>query len=632
MPSPADSPPAAPSALELGRQLQSRFGEAVSGPVEFRGEATVRVADPGRIPEICAFARRELGFDFLVDITSVDQGETAPRFTIVYELYGFTHRQHLRLTADLPEENAEAPTVTPVWRGADWLEREVYDMMGIRFAGHPDPRRILMWEGYPHHPLRKDFPLEGRPTDLPEVAFTLPAPLEGGPFVAATGSPHATDREPRARRPLRADPGSPNPAAAAARSLAFPDAAARARGPLPGSRPGGPEPAGDTLVLNMGPSHPATHGVLRILLELDGEIVRKATPDIGYLHRGDEKIAEHMTYAQFIPYTDRLDYLAPLANNVAYVLAVEKLLGIDDRLTPRCQYIRVICCELARISAHLLGLGCFAMDLGAMTVFLYAFTEREKVYNLVEALSGARFTASYTRIGGLARDLPPDWTRQLRQFLHEVVVTIDDIDRLLTRNRIFVDRTRGVGAIPRDMAIDFGLTGPNLRASGVDHDLRRDHPYLAYRDLAFEVPTGTAGDCYDRYLVRMEEMRQSVRLLHQCLDHLPDGPIDIPDGKVVLPPKRQVLTRMEELIHQFMLVTQGVNAPPGQVYFAAENPKGELGFYISSRGGGVPHRLKIRSPSFVSISLLPHLLPGLMISDIMAVLGSLDFVMGECDR
>ncbi|MDB6016803.1 MAG: NAD(P)H-quinone oxidoreductase subunit [Pedosphaera sp.] len=389
---------------------------------------------------------------------------------------------------------------------------------------------------------------------------------------------------------------------------------------------------GEKMVLNMGPSHPATHGVLRIVLELDGEIITKAAPDIGYLHRGDEKIAENMTYTQFIPYTDRLDYLAPLANNVAYALAVEKLHGIDKDLPPRCQYIRVICCELARISAHLLGLGAFAMDVGALTVFLHTFTQREKIYNLIEALTGARFTTSYTRIGGVARDLPPGWIEQCRKFLSEVVVNFDESETLLTRNRIFVDRTRDIGIISRADAIDYGLTGPNLRGSGVDYDLRKAHPYLVYDQLKFDIPVGSAGDCYDRYLVRMEEMRQSVRILEQCLDQLPGGPVSIPNGKTVLPPKEKVLTKMEELIHQFILVTQGENAPPGEIYFGAENPKGELGFYINSKGGGTPNRLKIRAPSFVNLSILPHLLPGHMMSDTVSILGSLDFVMGECDR
>src|SRR5689334_17086079 len=281
---------------------------------------------------------------------------------------------------------------------------------------------------------------------------------------------------------------------------------------------------GEKMILNMGPSHPSTHGVLRIVLELDGEIITKAIPDVGYLHRGDEKIAENMTYTQFIPYTDRLDYLAPLANNVAYALAVEKLLGIDKQLPARCQFIRVICCELARISSHLLGIGAMALDLGAITVFLHTFTEREKLYNLFEALTGARFTTTYTRIGGLSRDLPPGWVEQCQQFLREVVINIDETETFLTRNRIFVDRTQGVGVISKEAAIDYGLSGPNFRASGVEHDLRKTQPYLIYDQLDFDVPVGTTGDSYDRYLLRMEEMRQSVRLVHQCLDKLPDGP------------------------------------------------------------------------------------------------------------
>ena len=419
-------------------------------------------------------------------------------------------------------------------------------------------------------------------------------------------------------------------------NLEFRDPQARAAAALatPPPPPGGElrDMQGEKMVLNMGPSHPATHGVLRIVLELDGEIITRAEPDVGYLHRGDEKIAENMTYTQFIPYTDRLDYLAPLANNVAYALAVEKLHGIDKDLPPRCQYIRVICCELARISAHLLGLGAFAMDVGALTVFLHTFTEREKIYNLIESLTGARFTTTYTRIGGVARDLPPGWVEQCRQFLKEVAVNFAESEKLLTRNRIFVDRTRDLGVISRADAIDFGLTGPNLRGSGVEYDLRKAHPYLVYDQLKFDIPVGSVGDCYDRYLVRMEEMRQSARIISQCLDQLPGGPVRIPDGKTVLPPKEKVLTAMEELIHQFILVTQGENAPPGEVYFGAENPKGELGFYINSKGGGTPHRLKIRAPSFVNLSILPHLLPGHMMSDTVSILGSLDFVMGECDR
>ncbi|MCB1127746.1 MAG: NADH dehydrogenase (quinone) subunit D, partial [Verrucomicrobiae bacterium] len=428
---------------------------------------------------------------------------------------------------------------------------------------------------------------------------------------------------------------------ASTREFEYPDAAGR----VPGSAgsagnggEGGPElreMEGETMVLNMGPSHPATHGVLRLVLELDGESILRADPEIGYLHRGDEKIAENMTYNQFVPYTDRLDYLAPLANNVAYALAVEKLMGLA--LPRRGQFIRVLCCELARISSHLLGVGCFAMDVGALTVFMLTFTQREKVYNLAERLTGARFTTSYTRVGGQTRDLPSGWLDGVRTFCDEVSASLDEVDQLLTRNRIWIDRTQGVGVITAADAIDYALTGPNLRSSGVNYDVRRARPYLVYDQLEFEVPLGSVGDCYDRYLVRMEEIRQSVRILRQCLDRIPGGadnpgrePINVEDGKVFLPAKDKVLTRMEELIHQFILVTQGVSAPPGEVYFGAENPKGELGFYIQSRGGGTPYRLKIRAPSFVNLSILSRLIPGHMIADITAILGSLDFVMGEC--
>ena len=387
---------------------------------------------------------------------------------------------------------------------------------------------------------------------------------------------------------------------------------------------------GEKLIINMGPSHPATHGVLRLVLEMDGEQITRATPDVGYLHRGDEKIAENMQYNQFVPYTDRLDYIAPIANNVAYAMAVEKLMGWT--LPPRGQAIRVICCELARISSHLLGVGCFAMDCGAMTIFLYTFTEREKVYNLVELLSGARFTTSYTRIGGMIRDTPPGFLEGVAKFCDEVIPVVDEIDGLISRNRIFVDRTKDIGVISKEDALSYGITGPNLRGSGLDHDLRKRHPYLGYEQYEFDVPIGSVGDSYDRYFVRMEEIRQSVKILRQVIANMPSGPIAVNDPKNVAPPKTTVLTKMEELIHHFILHTEGIDAPAGEVYFGHENPKGELGFYISSKGGGTPHRLKIRAPSFVNLSILPKILPGHMMSDVVAILGSLDFVMGECDR
>ncbi|MEN3943425.1 NADH dehydrogenase (quinone) subunit D [Prosthecobacter sp. SYSU 5D2] len=417
---------------------------------------------------------------------------------------------------------------------------------------------------------------------------------------------------------------------AVTREYETPDTAAKAAMHLESLEETTSDIVGEKLVLNMGPSHPATHGVLRMILELDGEIITKAEPDVGYLHRGDEKIAENMHYNQFVPYTDRLDYLAPLANNVAYSLAVEKLMGWE--VPERGRAIRVICCELARISAHLLGVGVFAMDVGAMTVFLYTFTEREKIYNLCEQLTGARFTTSYTRVGGQIRDLPPGFTDAVLKFLNEVEPIIDEVDKLLTRNAIFIARTQDIGVITKEDAIAYGLSGPNLRGSGVEHDLRKTNPYLDYEKYDFDIPIGTKGDCYDRYLVRMEEMRQSVRILRQVIEKLPSGPINVADAKNLLPNKDRVLMKMEELIHHFIIATQGIDAPAGEVYFGAENPKGELGFYIHSKGGGVPYRLKIRSPSFINLSILSKIMPGHMLSDIPSVLGSLDFVMGECDR
>lgn len=385
------------------------------------------------------------------------------------------------------------------------------------------------------------------------------------------------------------------------------------------------------IFLNMGPSHPSTHGVLRILLEMDGETVVRAEPDIGYLHRGMEKIAETYGFTKFIPYTDRMDYLAPVANNIAVCTAAEVLMGIE--IPERARAIRVVCAELSRISSHLLGLGAFAMDIGALTVFLYCFREREVIYNFFESLTGARFTVSYPRVGGLSRDLPEGWAASLLRFAEDLPGRVEkDIEGLLSRNPIWIGRLEGVGVIPREVAVSYGLTGPNLRGSGVRWDLRKEFPYFGYENYEFDVPVGSKGDALDRYLCRVEEIKQSARILRQALSSLPGGPVAVEDGKHFLPPKEKVLTRMEELIHQFMIVTEGPKAPVGEVYWAHENPKGELGFYIVGDGTSRPYRLRMRAPSFVNLSILPWLLPGAMLSDVVAMLASLDFVMGECDR
>ena len=387
----------------------------------------------------------------------------------------------------------------------------------------------------------------------------------------------------------------------------------------------------EKMSLSMGPSHPSTHGVLRLQLELDGETVTKCDPVLGYLHRGDEKIAENMTYNQFVPYTDRLDYLAPLANNVAYAIAVERLAGLD--VPARCQAIRVLTCEMARVSAHLMGLGAYGIDVGAWSVFLYTFTEREKLYKLFEELTGARFTTSYTRIGGVARDVPEGWTGRVGAFCDQFLPILDEILKMLTRNKIFMDRTVDVGIISREDAIAYGLSGPNLRGSGVASDLRKDKPYSGYQQYEFDVPVGAKGYCYDRYLCRGEEMKQSIRIIRQVIAKFPTGPYYATEARrIFAPPKAKVLTSMEELINNFMIVTEGPQMPAGEVYFEAENPKGTLGFFIVSKGGGVPWRMKIRSPSFCNLSILPKVCKDALVSDVVSILGSLDFVMGECDR
>jgi len=390
------------------------------------------------------------------------------------------------------------------------------------------------------------------------------------------------------------------------------------------------DPLGSDMILNFGPQHPATHGVLRLVLRLDGERVIGCVPEVGYLHRGYEKLAENMTYHEYIPHTDRLDYLSPLSNNMGFALAVERLTGIEA--PPRAQYIRTICSELARISSHLMATGSMAMDVGALTILLWTFREREKLYDIFEVLTGARFTTSYSRIGGVAQDMTEDVEKMIWQFLDYLPEAIQECERLLNRNRIFVERCDMIGIIEPDDAIAYGLTGPNLRGSGVERDLRRDTPYFVYPELDFKVITHQGGDSLARYYVRLDEMYESAKIVRQCLEKIPKGEIHANKPKKVLPSKERVYTRMEEMIHDFMIVNFGIHPPPGEIYSAVENPKGELGFYIQSKGGGVPWRLKIRSPSFVNIQSLPHLLRGVMVSDVVAVIGSLDPVMGEADK
>jgi NADH-quinone oxidoreductase subunit D len=384
------------------------------------------------------------------------------------------------------------------------------------------------------------------------------------------------------------------------------------------------------MVLNMGPQHPATHGVLRLVLRLDGEKVTACVPELGYLHRGYEKMAENMSYYEFIPHTDRLDYLAPLCNNVAWVLAVEKLAGIE--VPPRAQYIRMLVSELSRIASHLIAIGSFAMDVGALTVFLWTIREREKILDIWDIICGARFTNSYTRIGGVANDMQPDAEEKARWFINQFEENLVECEKLLNTNRIFIDRLEGIGVISGADALDLGLTGPSLRGSGIEYDVRRYQPYLFYNEMDFKVPTYTEGDCLARYFVRIDEMRESAKIVRQILDKIPKGEVRANQPKKVLPQKHEVYSKMEELIHDFMIVNFGINPPVGEIYHAVENPKGELGFYFVSKGEGHPWKCKIRSPSFNNLQSISQLVKGYMVSDVVAIIGSIDPVMGEADK
>jgi NADH-quinone oxidoreductase subunit D len=387
------------------------------------------------------------------------------------------------------------------------------------------------------------------------------------------------------------------------------------------------------MLVNMGPQHPATHGVLRLVVELEGETVRRVIPHIGYLHSGFEKLGEYRHYNQIIPLTDRTDYLAPMSNNVCLALAAEKLMGIE--ITERCQVLRVIACELSRVISHIVWLGTTGIDLGAYTPFLWTFQERERVYDLQEAWTGARLTTSVTRVGGMMADVPDGWDKGLRQFCQTFPATLREVDTMFTRNAIWIGRTQGVGGISGKDAINYSLSGPMLRAAGVDYDVRKDRPYLGYETYDFDVPVGTTGDIYDRYLVRMEEMSQSVRILEQAcdrLDRLKGAPLNVDDPRVILPPKHRAMSDMEAMIFHFKQVMEGVPAPAGEAYLGIENPKGELGYYFVSDGSAKPVRWRIRPPSFINLAVLPKLCEGVLLSDVIAINASVDIVMGEIDR
>jgi NADH-quinone oxidoreductase subunit C/D len=514
----------------------------------------------------------ELGCDLLADVCGVDYPKRDKRLEVVYHLASLEHGHRIRVKVPLHEDDPTLPSAYGLWKAADWFEREAYDMFGIRFEGHPNLKRILTHEAFQGHPLRKDYDPAQR-WMLTEAETMVPdwvreAPDEGDQF--------------------------------------------------------------ETQILNIGPSHPATHGTLRTVVRLDGELITRAECEIGYLHRCFEKMSETHGWQQVIPYTDRLNYCSSMMNGVGYALAVENMLGIEA--PPRAQVVRVILSELSRIMDHCVCLGANLVDLGALTNFWYYFQPREEIYGLLEACSGGRLTVSYARIGGLSHDVPEDFSDRVRFLLEYIPKYLDDVDKLVTLNRIFRDRTEDVGTISAEEAVAWGWTGPCLRASGVPYDVRKTHPYLGYEQYEFDVPVASTGDTYARYLVRMEEMRQSLRIIEQAIADLPDGPVITDDHHAALPPKQQVYSEMESLIWHFKQVFEGIKVPAGDSYHFTEAANGELGYYIVSDGSGKPYRIKVRPPCFAIFQAFPHMLVGHMVPDSIAIMGSLNIIAGELDR
>jgi NADH dehydrogenase I D subunit len=559
----------------LAHRLRHQFGEAILASSEFRGDLAVTLRPDALVP-VCRALRDDpdLRFDMLLDVCGVDYLTRAERFDVVYHLYALDSGHRVRLKVPVPESQPQVDSVTPIWKGANWFEREVYDLYGLRFRGHPDLRRILTHDGFgDHHPMRRDY-----------------APGLRRRFERSLDMPIA-ERSPIGEAPrLEAHP----------------------------------------TILNLGPSHPAMHGAFRVIAKMDGEIIQEADVELGYLHRNFEKMAETHTYWQVIPYCDRLNYMSSMCNSSGFAMAVEKLLGIT--IPQRAQYIRVILNELSRIMDHAACIGTNMMDMGLISSFFYLWNLREEIYDLLEECSGARMMVSYVRIGGLAEDVPDDFAERVRTILEHVPPVLKETDQLITHNAIARERMRNVGTISREDAIAYGFTGPCLRASGVPYDVRKAHPYYDYDQFDFEIPVGANGDTFDRYLVRMEEMRQSLRIVRQALDNLPGGPVIVDDVQVALPPKHRVYTNIEDLMAHFKLIMEGIRVPAGEVYGYSEAANGELGFYIVSDGGKRPYRIKVRPPCFAIYQAFPAMMRGTMISDVVAIVGSLNIIAGELDR
>lgn len=537
----------------------------------FRGDDTLEIPKEDIVPVLKHL--KETGrYDFLMDVCGVDYLNVPgrkKRFDVVYHLFSSKNAKRLRIKAQVGDGET-IDTATPVWKGANWFEREAYDLLGINFKGHPYLRKILTHHQLKGHPLRKDYDSSFQQ----HCTEVLPVFFEDDPNYVR-------------------------------------------------------DPNKNLIPLNIGPSHPATHGTLRVMAELDGETVHRANVELGFLHRCFDKMAETHHYNQVIPYTDRLNYCSAPMNNVGYCKAVEKLLGVE--VPPKAQAIRMILCELSRIIDHIVCIGANAVDLGALTTFFYLFGAREKVYTLFEKLCGARLTVSMTRVGGMAYDPPKGWYDDVLQTCKEIREMVDELETLLSGNKIWIERTR-CGGISAEEAIQYGFTGPCLRAAGVSLDLRKASPYYFYDQIDFDVPVGTTGDVYDRYLVRVEEMKQSLRIIEQVCKNIPEGDYTLRDKNIVLPEKRDVYGNIEGLMNHFMLVIKGLQPPKGDIYEATEAANGELGFYLVSDGGPKPYRLKVRPPCFAIYQSFPNMITGGPLSDVVAILGSLNLIAGELDR
>ncbi len=529
--------------------------------------------DKDSVPAVFQQFKDSGRFDFLMDVTAVDHlnkmSGRQKRFDVVYHLFSSKTYARLRVKAQVGEGEA-IPSITPIYRAANWFEREAYDMFGIQFSGHPNLTRILVHHEFVGHPLRKDYDADHQQ----HCSTAMPLHF-----------------------------------------LPDPDFKSEGRQLMP---------------LNIGPSHPATHGTLRVMAEVDGETIARANVELGFLHRCFEKMAETHPYNQVIPYTDRLNYCSAPMNNIGYCKAVERLLGVE--IPPKAQAMRVVLAELSRIIDHFVCIGANAVDLGALTGFFHLFTYREMVYTLFEKLCGARLTVSMTRIGGMAQDAPEGWFDDVLETCKKISEGVDQLDGLLTGNKIWQQRTQGVGKISAEDAISWGYTGPCLRAAGVGLDLRKAQPYYGYDQLDFKIPVGTTGDVFDRYLVRVAEMRESLKIIAQVCKNMPEGDYTIRDKSIVLPEKADVYGNIEGLMNHFMLVIKGLRPPVGDIYDATEAANGELGFYLVSDGSGRPYRLKVRPPCFAIYQSFPDQITGGLLADVIAVLGSMNLIAGELDR